>query len=110
MSATVREKSVRYSTLRNYLTTTTRSSDIRDSVQRDRYVDRLIEFGSSVSLPELCGRSLPDAMYRVNDRGGLGVVAVPDRALDDRQRGALRLCRHRPRASQLARLATARAV
>lgn len=56
---------------------------------RDRYVDELIQAGSSVSLPELCGRSLPEALYRVQDRCGLGVVAVPDGALGERQLDAL---------------------
>ena len=57
--------------------------------QRDRYVDHLIEAGSSVLLPDLCARSVPDAMYHIEDRAGLGVVAVPEHALCDRHRDAL---------------------
>lgn len=56
--------------------------------RRDRYVEELIRRGSIVSLPELRGRSFP-AIYRVRDRCGLGVVAVTDGELDERQRDAL---------------------
>src|SRR3954453_9585535 len=56
---------------------------------RDRYVQRLIEDGSAIALPELRATSLPDALYRVTDRGGLGAVAVPESALADRQLDAL---------------------
>ena len=56
---------------------------------RDRYVEHLIEKGSVVSLPELRSRSFPGAMYHVSNRCGLGVVAVADEALDERQRDAL---------------------
>jgi methyltransferase (TIGR00027 family) len=57
----------------------------RGSARRDRYVDDLIDAGSSIALPELCARSVPDALYRVRERGGLGVVAMPELALDERQ-------------------------
>jgi methyltransferase (TIGR00027 family) len=57
--------------------------------QRDRYVDELIEVGSSASMPDLCGPRLPAALYRVRDRGGLGVVAVSDSALTEHQHDVL---------------------
>jgi hypothetical protein len=56
---------------------------------RDRYVEQLIEEGSAIALPELRATSLPDALYRVRDRGGLGAVAIPETALADRQLDAL---------------------
>jgi hypothetical protein len=59
------------------------------TAQRDRYVDELIEAGSSVSIPELCRRSVPGELYRVRDRGGIGVVAVQDNALAEHQLDAL---------------------
>src|SRR3954465_5236225 len=55
----------------------------------DRYVERLIESGSAIALPELRAPSLPDAQYHVRDRGGLGVVAIAETALDERQLDAL---------------------
>jgi methyltransferase (TIGR00027 family) len=55
----------------------------------DRYAEKLIAAGSSISLPELRGGALSDALYGVADRQGLDVVAVPERALDERQREAL---------------------
>src|SRR3954453_6920785 len=55
----------------------------------DRYVERLIESGSSVALPGLRAASLPDPQYHVRDRGGLGVVAIAETALDERQLDAL---------------------
>src|SRR3954454_8847172 len=57
--------------------------------QRDRYVDELIEVGSSASMPDLCGPRLPAALYHVPDRGGLGVVAVSDSALTEHQHDVL---------------------
>jgi methyltransferase (TIGR00027 family) len=57
--------------------------------ERDRYVEHVIRVGSAISLPELRRHSLPDALYRVRDRGGLGVAALPERALDEGQLDAL---------------------
>ena len=57
--------------------------------QRDRYVERLIQAGSAIALPELRRPALADALYGVSDRCGVGVVAVADGALDERQRDAL---------------------
>ncbi len=56
---------------------------------RDRYVERLVEEGSAIALAELRAAALPDALYHVRDRGGLGAVAIPATALDERQLGAL---------------------
>src|SRR4051812_18976401 len=56
---------------------------------RDRYVEALIERGSAIALPGLRARSLPDALYRVRDRAGLGAVAIPESALDEQQLDAL---------------------
>jgi methyltransferase (TIGR00027 family) len=50
---------------------------------RDRYVNDLIEAGSSIAMPELCNR--PQALYSVAERGGLGVVAMRELDLDARQ-------------------------
>ena len=59
------------------------------SSARDRYVQRLIEEGCAISLPELRATSVPDALYHVRDRSGLGAVAIPESALDERQLDAL---------------------
>jgi methyltransferase (TIGR00027 family) len=53
------------------------------------YVERLIEDGSAIALSELRATCLPDAVYRVRDRGGLAVVAIPETALDEHQLNAL---------------------
>src|SRR4051794_18646966 len=53
------------------------------------YVERLIEAGSAIALPELRAPSLPDAAYHVRDRAGLGAVALPETALDERQLDSL---------------------
>jgi methyltransferase (TIGR00027 family) len=55
----------------------------------DRYVERLIEDGSAIALPDLRATSLPDAVYHVKDRGGLGAVAIPETALGEHQLDAL---------------------
>ncbi len=60
-----------------------------EAPQRDRYINRLIARGSWIALPELRGRSLPDAVYHRHDRNGVDVVAVRESALDERQRSAL---------------------
>ena len=56
---------------------------------RDRYVERLIEGGSAIALPELRASRLPDAVYQVRDRCGLGAVAIPETAFDEHQLDAL---------------------
>ena len=56
---------------------------------RDRYVERLIEEGSAIALPELRASFVPDALYHVRDRGGLGAVAIPEVELDEHQLDAL---------------------
>jgi methyltransferase (TIGR00027 family) len=48
-------------------------------------VERLVEAGSSLALPELCGSGLPPTLYRVRDRCGIGVVAVSDSVLSAQQ-------------------------
>src|SRR3954471_19317172 len=54
-------------------------------MEQPDYVERLIEAGSPIALPELRARSLPDAAYHVRDRAGLGAVALPETALDEHQ-------------------------
>ena len=49
--------------------------------------------GSAVALPEFVEGSWPEAVYRVHDRQGVGVMVVPGDALTDGQRRAL--CRFR---------------
>jgi hypothetical protein len=56
---------------------------------RDRYVERVVEEGCAIALPELRAASLPDAVYHVRDRCGLGVVAIPETALVEHQLDAL---------------------
>jgi hypothetical protein len=51
---------------------------------RDQYVDHLVVEGSSMSLLELRARSVPGAIYRVRGRGGLDVVAIPEKGLSER--------------------------
>ena len=55
---------------------------------RDRYVERLIEGGSAIALPELRASRLPDAVYQVRPLR-LGAVAIPETALDEHQLDAL---------------------
>jgi len=50
---------------------------------RDQYVDHLVVEGSSMSLLELRARSVPGAIYRARDRGGLDVVAIPEKGLSE---------------------------
>lgn len=50
-----------------------------------RYLERLIEAGSSIALPELTRGAWPGALYRVRDRNGVGVIAVPGAALAEEQ-------------------------
>jgi methyltransferase (TIGR00027 family) len=59
-----------------------------DVSAREKYVEKVIETGSTIALPELRTPS-PDAIYHIRDRGGLGTVAIPEPALDERQLDAL---------------------
>jgi CRP-like cAMP-binding protein len=56
---------------------------------RDRYVERLIDAGSTVFLPELARGPWRDALFRVCDRRGVGVMALPQDALTEPQLRAL---------------------
>lgn len=56
----------------------------------DRYAAGLITAACAATLPELVVASWPDALYRVRDRGGVGVIALAAGALDDRQLATLR--------------------
>ena len=58
-------------------------------LQRDRYVEELVEAGSSVALPELTRGPWPEAVHRVEDRHGVGVMGLPTDALTEAQREAL---------------------
>ena len=61
--------------------------------RRDDYVEGVMQRGSAVALPEFVEGSWPEAVYRVHDRQGVGVMVVPGDALTDGQRRAL--CRFR---------------
>jgi hypothetical protein len=54
-----------------------------------RYSEHLVEEGSRVALPELVRDDWPDALHRVADRSGVGVIALPGTALDEDQERAL---------------------
>ena len=56
---------------------------------RDRYVEGLVQAGSASALPEFTRGSWPDAIYRVRDRRGVGVLGLPTSALTDAQRETL---------------------
>jgi Cyclic nucleotide-binding domain len=58
-------------------------------VSAARYVERLVDAGSEIGLPEVTGGSWPSALYRVRDRGGIGVIALPAAALTEAQNRAL---------------------
>ena len=60
---------------------------LSDGMTRGRYVQQVIGIGSAIALPEL--RDTAATLYRVKNRGGLGVVAIPEPALDERQLEAL---------------------
>jgi hypothetical protein len=61
-----------------------------DRGPRDRYAAGLIDAACAASMPELGAAAWPDALYRVGDRSGVGVIGLPARALDDAQLAALR--------------------
>jgi hypothetical protein len=56
---------------------------------RDRYVAELVEAGCALRLPELARGRWPDALYRIRDRRGVGVLALGGDALSECQRDAL---------------------
>ena len=56
----------------------------------DRYAAGLIDAACAASMPELGAGSWPDALYRVGERNGVGVIGLPVRALDDAQLATLR--------------------
>jgi Cyclic nucleotide-binding domain len=56
---------------------------------RDRYVAELVEAGCALRLPELTRGRWPDALYRLRDRHGVGVLALGGGALSESQRDAL---------------------
>jgi hypothetical protein len=53
---------------------------------RDRYVDCLIKAVSAVTLPEFTRGFWSNALYRVRDRRGVGVLVVASSDLAERQR------------------------
>jgi len=57
--------------------------------ERNRYVERLIDSGCDISLPELTKGGWTKALYSVRDRRGVGVMALATADLSDRQRHAL---------------------
>ena len=54
-----------------------------------RYLERLVDEGSAVALPELTRRPPPDALYHLPDRDGVGVLAITGSALTEEQERAL---------------------
>ena len=56
---------------------------------RDRYLAELVEAGCALRLPELTRGAWPDALYRIHDRQGVGVLALGGDALSEPQRDAL---------------------
>jgi Cyclic nucleotide-binding domain len=60
-----------------------------DVSRPQQYVEQLVEAGSSVALPELTRGRWPEAVHRVEDRHGVGVIGLPTDALTDAQREAL---------------------
>ena len=56
---------------------------------RDRYVAELVEAGCALRLPELTRGAWLDALYRIRDRRGVGVLALGSDALSEPQRDAL---------------------
>jgi hypothetical protein len=58
-------------------------------VSASRYLERLVEEGSAIALPELTRGRWPGALYRLRDRNGIGAMAIPSAALDGRQERAL---------------------
>jgi hypothetical protein len=58
-------------------------------VTRDEYVEGLIEAGSRLALPDLATGSWPDAIHRIRDRQGVGVLALPSHALPEDLNDAL---------------------
>ena len=55
-----------------------------------RYVERLVEEGSAITLPALTRGRLPGALYRLRNREGVGAIAIPNAALAPEQERALR--------------------
>jgi hypothetical protein len=54
-----------------------------------RYLEQLVEMGSAIALPELTRGRWPGALYRVPDRNGVAVIALPGAALAEEQERAL---------------------
>ena len=54
-----------------------------------RYVERLVEEGSAITLPALTRGRLPGALYRLRNREGVGAIAIPNAALAPEQERAL---------------------
>jgi CRP-like cAMP-binding protein len=54
-----------------------------------RYGRQVVEAGSAIALPELTRTCCPAALYRVRDRHGVGVIALPGGALTEGHERAL---------------------
>jgi hypothetical protein len=63
--------------------------EVRGSAPRRQYLQRLVEEGSAVAIPEFADGAWPDALYRVRDRGGVGVLVLRRSTLAPDQRTAL---------------------
>jgi len=50
-----------------------------------QYLERLVEAGSVIALPELTRGRWPGALYRIRDRDGVGVIALKSAALTEEQ-------------------------
>ena len=55
----------------------------------DAFAQSLLERAARVRLPDLFGRSRPEAVYQVRDRGGVSVVMLETRALSEQELAGL---------------------
>jgi hypothetical protein len=58
-------------------------------VSASAYTEGLVNAGSAIALPELTSGRWPRALYRVRDRNGIGVMAIPGEGLTEAQDEAL---------------------
>jgi CRP-like cAMP-binding protein len=57
--------------------------------QSRQYLERLVESGSAIEIPELAQDMWPAALYQVRDRGGVSVLVLRTSTLTPDQRNAL---------------------
>jgi hypothetical protein len=54
-----------------------------------RYLERVVEEGSAIALPELTRGRWPAALYHLRERDGVGALAIPSAELEPEQEQAL---------------------